>query len=67
METLDIDVFFDFRSHRARACCKTQERVLPGEYRDHEAAKRAAVKLVKKSLLRDGKRVANPEIRVWLR
>lgn len=67
METLNIDVFFDFRSHRARACWNSQETVLPGEYRDHEAARRAALKLVRKSLGPDGKPIGNPEIRVWLR
>lgn len=64
---IDVELFYDLRSHRARACWDEEDRVLPDSFATREAAEAAARKLVADSLISEGNGAAMRAIRVWLR
>lgn len=69
METVNLELFYDFRSHRARACWNGEELVLPEPFADRGAAEAAAVRHVRTVLLQDRERSDGlfPKIRIWQR
>lgn len=68
MDTVNLELFYDFRSHRARVLWNDKEAVLPEPFRDREAAEAAAVRHVRAVLSLDDRRGALvPKIRIWLR
>lgn len=67
MEAINLDLFYNFRSHRARSCWDNVELILAEKFPDREAAEATAVKYVRTALSDSDSRGSVREIRIWAR
>lgn len=68
METIKLNVYYDIRSRRARACWNGEDRILPDKLSNRDEAEAAALTLVRKTLkLKKSGSNTIPEIQIWSR
>lgn len=64
--SIDLELYYDVRSHRARICWENEDHLLPDSFANRDAAEVAARKFVAQSMMLTGNDAA-PAIRVWWR
>jgi hypothetical protein len=67
METINVELYFDLRSHRARVTWGREDRILRDTFPNREAAEAAALAMIRKTLSSNIETRTSPEICVWSR
>ena len=67
MGTINIDLYFDLRSHRVRVTWGCEDRILSGTFLNREAAEVAVLAMNRKTLSKNIETRTYPEISVWPR